>query len=274
VALKLAKDEDTTLEQLREHYRIEIELANRLRTALPDERRRLYSVLYDEFYRRVPKRHAEETRREVSRQMNFLRRFLNKDLLFVEVGPGDCALSFVVAPFVKKVFAVDVSKEVSTTSSHPENFQLIISDGRSIPLKGSEIDIVYSYHLMEHIHPDDAIVQLGNIYQILTQGGIYICVTPNRLNGPHDVSKYFDEVALGFHLKEYTTSELVDLFRTVGFVRVKAYLGLRGVFLPIPLIIIQLIEGFVSIAPRVVRSAFRKYRLLRVLLGIRLVGIK
>jgi hypothetical protein len=127
---------------------------------------------------------------------------------------------------------------------------------------------------MEHIHPDDALVQLRSIYQILAKGGIYICITPNRLNGPHDISKYFDEVASGFHLKEYTTSELKDLFRTVGFVRVKAYLGLKGIFLPIPLVIKQLIEGFVSIAPLAVRNAFRKYRPLRVLLGIRLVGIK
>jgi hypothetical protein len=34
------------------------------------------------------------------------------------------------------------------------------------------------------------------------------------------ISRYFDEVATGFHLKEYTVTELYKLFRTVGFSKV------------------------------------------------------
>ena len=70
---------------------------------------------------------------------------------------------------------------------------------------------------MEHLHPDDAVDQLKNIYNALVNGGKYICITPNRLTGPHDISKYFDNVATGFHLKEYTVTELSGLFREVGF---------------------------------------------------------
>jgi len=36
------------------HYRIEIELADRLRSAPPSERLGLYGEVYDELYRRVP----------------------------------------------------------------------------------------------------------------------------------------------------------------------------------------------------------------------------
>ena len=61
---------------------------------------------------------------------------------------------------------------------------------------------------MEHLHPDDALEQLQNIYSALVPGGIYLCITPNRLSGPQDVSRDFDMVATGFHLKEYTISEL------------------------------------------------------------------
>jgi hypothetical protein len=43
-----------TPEQLAEHYAIERELAARLRDSSPEERRHLYSALYDEMYRRVP----------------------------------------------------------------------------------------------------------------------------------------------------------------------------------------------------------------------------
>ena len=65
--------------------------------------------------------------------------------------------------------------------------------------------------------------QLRNLFAAIAPGGSYFCVTPSRLNGPHDVSKYFDTVARGFHLKEYTVTELEQLFRGVGFKRIQAY---------------------------------------------------
>ena len=87
---------------------------------------------------------------------------------------------------------------------------------------------------MEHLHPDDASEQLTNIYEILINGGIYVCVTPNWLSGPHDISKYFDLVAKGFHLKEYTNTDLSNLFKRVGFSQVRAYLGAMGIYIRIP----------------------------------------
>ena len=95
--------EHRTLERLRQHYEVERELAARLRAASADERRRLYAVLYDELYRRVPdhpqltgKSSAESTAATVATRMKLLRRFLRPDTTFLEVGAGDCALSLEV----------------------------------------------------------------------------------------------------------------------------------------------------------------------------------
>jgi hypothetical protein len=63
--------------------------------------------------------------------------------------------------------------------------------------------------------------QLHNIAKALKPGGRYICITPNRLNGPHDVSSGFDEVARGFPLHEYTHGELGRALRDAGFHRVR-----------------------------------------------------
>ena len=41
-------------EMIRQHYVIEKELAGRLRTASKNERRHLYTEVYDELFRRVP----------------------------------------------------------------------------------------------------------------------------------------------------------------------------------------------------------------------------
>jgi predicted SAM-dependent methyltransferase len=103
----------------------------------------------------------------------------------------------------------------------------VLSDGVSVPVPPGSVNVAYSYQLMEHLHPEDAFEQLENIYAALAPGGLYICITPNRLSGPHDISYYFDNEATGFHLKEYTTWELSRLFKRAGFSQTSAYVGFR-----------------------------------------------
>ncbi len=278
---KPAKDDRRTPEQIREHYSIAKELAGRLRNASKQERRFLYASLYDELYRRVPfhpllarKASPAETDNVVRSQMRFLRPFLNENTIFLEVGAGDCALAVALAGMVKQVYAVDVSDEITRDLVHPPNFQLILSDGSSIPVPPGKVDVVYSNQLMEHLHPDDAFEQLVNIYRALVPGGMYICITPNRLSGPHDVSRYFDEVATCFHLKEYTTNELSSLFRRAGFSRAKVYMGGKGRYIGLPASLFFLHEALLAKLPFRLRKVIARSLPVRFMLGIRLVGIK
>jgi SAM-dependent methyltransferase len=270
-----------TSEQIKEHYEIEKELANKLRNASKQERRHLYSSLYDELYRRVPL-HPQLTRKSspaestaaVAYQMRKIRPLLNEETTFLEVGPGDCALSFEVAKFVRQVYAVDVSDEITKSSTHPVNFKLVLSDGTSIPVPTESVDLVFSNQLMEHLHPEDTLEQLENIYNALTPGGLYFCTTPNRLNGPHDVSQYFDEVATGFHLKEYTTSELRNLFKKVGFSSINVSVGAKGIYLNLPAYLVAWYEEYLSKLPYSLRRAVARRLPFRVLLGTTFIGIK
>lgn len=275
------KSEQRTPEQIREHYEIEKELANRLRYASKQERRYLYSSLYDELYQRVPlhpqltrKLLPVETTQAVNSQIKFLMPFLNKNSTFLEIGPGDCALSFEAAKFVKQVYAVDVSDEITKCSSIPGNFQLILSDGCSVPIPSNSVNVAYSNQLMEHLHPDDAFEQLQHIYNVLIPGGAYICITPNRLSGPSDVSMDFDEIATGFHLKEYTTLELSNLFRKIGFSRVRVYIGVKVKYISLPVFTITLCEILLDKFPYALRKTIARNLPFSSLLGIRLVGIK
>src|SRR4051812_11657204 len=112
----IPKSEARSEDLIREHYLIEKGLAARLRTANREERKYLYTALYDELYRRVPA-HPQLTRkadpaaqaRAVRGRMMVLRRFLHANTTFLEVGPGDCALALEVARLVRQVYAVDVS---------------------------------------------------------------------------------------------------------------------------------------------------------------------
>lgn len=86
----------------------------------------------------------------------------------------------------KQVFAVDVSEQNHGRGPETrDNLTLVICDGCTIPLPPNTVDVVYSNQLIEHVHPDDLVQQLGSVRSVLRQNGTYLCVTPNRLNRPH-----------------------------------------------------------------------------------------
>lgn len=277
----ITDEESRTQEQVVKHYQVEKELAAKLRNSRKEERQYLYNDLYDRLFQQVSdhpqierKKDLQASAKEVSQKMQLLKNFLKPDSVFLEIGPGDCQLAFAVAKQVKKVYAVDVSSEIVKNPNLPINFELIVSDGCTVPLAANSATIAYSNQLIEHLHPDDAIEQLHNIYQALAPGGIYICLTPNRLSGPHDVSKHFDAIATGFHLKEYTFSELSDLFLRVGFTKIKAYIGGRGKYLRFPVAIVKLSEFFISKLPFIVRKQLRNNIFYQAILEIRIIGEK
>lgn len=265
---------------LRQHYEVEKELADRLRHATREQRRSLYGQVYDELYERVPQ-HPQLTRKaspELSRaglvpQLRLLRRYLRPETVVLEIGPGDCALSFALAEQVRQVYGLDVSETITQSVSLPSNFKLILSDGTSVPLPPESVDVAYSNQLMEHLHPDDALEQLEGIWRALRPGGVYICITPNRLSGPHDISAHFDSVATGFHLKEYTVAELSRLFRRVGFRKVQTLLGRQGACIPAPIAPVVAGEAILGLLPPGPRRALGG-TVGRAFLGIRLLGTK
>jgi SAM-dependent methyltransferase len=211
----------------------------------------------------------------VSRRMRLLRSYLRPELRFLELGPGDCRLSFEVAKSVRRVYAIDVSAEITRHLAYPKNFDLIISNGCNVPVPEASIDVAYSNQLMEHLHPDDAIEQLRNVYRALVPGGVYICITPNRLSGPHDISKYFDEVATGLHLKEYTLGELDEFLHKVGFRKTQAYISGKGIYIRCSCSFIRLCERAVGALPPSLRKWIAASMILRPLLTtLTVVGIK
>lgn len=279
--INISDDEKRTAEEITYHYNVEKELADKLRNARKDERQSLYISLYDELYRRVPNhpqltRKADEhqQRQVVGRQIQFLKKFLTADATFMEIGAGDCSLSCEVCQQVKKVYAIDVSKAITQNSEFPPNFNLVISDGCSIPVPEESVTVAYSNQLMEHLHPDDAKEQLGNVYKALAPGGVYVCVTPSRFNGPHDISKYFDKTATGFHLKEYTVTEMVGLLSECGFSKVQMFMGVRNHFVSFPIFPIQLIERLLDNIHDELARWMASVIPLRILLGVSVVGTK
>jgi ubiquinone/menaquinone biosynthesis C-methylase UbiE len=271
----------------RRQYEVEKKLADKLRDSDRTERKLLYKEIYDYLYKEFPHlapiRRSAETEaisKFVSPQMRYLKPFLNHDSKFMEIGAGDCTLALHVAKNCREVIAVDVSEEVTKKvrgTTIPSNFRLVICNGVEIPLPRNSINIAYSSQLIEHLYPDDAIIQLKEIYDALVPSGIYICITPNKLTGPHDVSKYFDKIATGLHLKEYTYKEITNLFRKAGFSRVFGLITTRFRSSPFlcPIFLLILIEKFAGLFPKEISKKIAQYWLGPLSLNqIRIVGRK
>jgi SAM-dependent methyltransferase len=255
-------------ERLRAHWEIERELADRLRAAGREERTTLYGTVYDELFRRVPdhpqvvrKASAEDRQASVRATRDLLMRFLAPGETFLEIGAGDCAVSLAMAEHAARVYAVAVSREIAHRGGAPANFELLITDGRAIPVARESVDLAYSNQLIEHLHPDDAAEQVTNVFTALRRGGRYICLTPNRLLGPADISQYFeDDVANGFHLREYSERELRDLFLAAGFETVKTLVHVGGRRHAAPLAPIAAAEATFASLPRSARLRLKRTR--------------
>jgi hypothetical protein len=105
-------------------------------------------------------------------------------------------------------------------------------------------------------------------------GGVYLCITPNRLNGPHDVSRDFDDVATGFHLREYSTGELRRLFLRCGFERLQVRIGGGRHYAPCPVLPILAFERLLAVLPPATRRGLGSLKPVRGVLGVRLVAHK
>lgn len=263
-----------------DHYRVEIELAGRLRNAPRAERLGLYGTVYDELYRRVPthpqltrKVSDAERRAGVVRRIALLRPFIRPDTVFLEIGAGDGSLTIEVARHARKCYALDVSREILSGVQHPR-VECVLSDGCSVPVPAASVTVAFSFQVMEHIHPDDALEQLCNLFAALAPGASYFCVTPNRLNGPHDVSKHFDLEARGFHLKEYTITELEALFRQVGFRRIEAWPHFGRHYVRLPLGLVKGFERIFAGLPATWRRRLGRKLVIRNLLSAPLRAIK
>ena len=212
-------------DQLLNHYNIEKALAEKLKNSDRETRRHIFASMYDELFSKVPD-HPRLTQRSSDRvtaitnkvKASIIDRFIDKLSTYVEFAPGDCRFAIETAKKVNEVFGIDISDQRNPADIFPQNFKLIIYDGYSIPeLKENTIDIVFSYQLIEHLHPEDTKLHFELVNKILKPGGRYVFQTPHALSGPYDISMFFSDEPEGFHLKEWKYSEIKSLVKETGY---------------------------------------------------------
>ncbi len=270
---------EPSAQQLRQHYLVEVALADRLRRAAKQERAALYPSLYRELFRLVPD-HPQlrpespaEVAGRIGRQAAMLRHYLRPGMSYLEVGAGDGLVAAEVAGTAGAVTIVEVAAEV-VSPELPPKVNLMIAESADVPVPPASADLAYSHHLLEHLHPEDALDHLQGVCRALRPGGVYLCVTPHALAGPHDISRHFGDTPRGLHLKEYTLRELASLLRGAGFRSLHILIGARYRYVRAPLAPVLLLEALLQCLPGRWGRAIARCRALAPLLGIRLAGVK
>ena len=218
--LKKKLPENRNLEQVRKHFEIEKSIAEKIKRANREERKKIFPVMYHELFTKVPD-HPRLSKTKITdtnnQTLQFLKKYLNDSTIYVEFGPGDCQLASTVCKYTKKVIAVDISDQKKDRSSLPSNFELIIYDGFDLKMERNSVDVVFSDQFIEHLHPEDVEYHFQLVKRILRDNGLYIFRTPHAYFGPHDISKFFSDEPEGFHLKEWTHSEIEEILKEVNF---------------------------------------------------------
>ena len=257
--LKRSLPPDRSYEQIKNHFLVEKAIAARLMLSTRTERALLYKTMYDELFSLVPDhpRLTRQSNEDLQTRINkkkylYVKRFINSSTKLVEFAPGDCSFSMELAHQVKFVYGVDISNQMQAQAQViPDNFKLIIYDGYNLQgINNDSIDLIFSDQLIEHFHPEDTKLHFELAYRLLKTGGKYVFHTPHYLTGPSDVSSYFSDEPVCFHLKEWTFSELKTLLKEVGFSNVLAYWKIKGSIVRVPYIYFELCEKILGQFPK------------------------
>ena len=265
--LKRPLPSDRSLEQVQTHYRVEKATAEKLKNSTSEERKLLYSTMYDELFSQVPD-HPRLTRRKDEQltlranasKLALVRKFLDESVVFAELAPGDCRFAFEAAAYVHHVYGIDISDQRNPDDTAPDNFNLIVYDGYNLDeIEDDSVDVVFSDQLIEHLHPEDTRLHFQLMRRILKPGGKYVFRTPHSLTGPHDISKYFSDVPEGFHLKEWTYRELKKMIKELNYSAFQTYFSAKGLVLRLPYIHFAFWEMFLKLLPGRCRRCVARY---------------
>jgi len=211
-------------EQRYKQYILEKELAKEIFSASPDERQKVikdaYARLYSETTWHVGLNSTyEERQKRVKRKHVAFGWALgkNKDVLEVGCGTGEFLAS--LSTREKSCVGLEIAKlKGDEFPESSKNLSFEIMEGMKFPaIKDSSFDVVFTSQVLEHFHPDDVPIHLSEVYRVLRKKGVYVLDTPTSINGPHDISRGFDKVSTGMHLKEWTYSEIVPVLKRAGF---------------------------------------------------------
>lgn len=224
---------------------LEFEYAKRLRECPVQERRALYIEAYSAVSELAVERFKSDrpedrTAGTSKKTVALISKFTHKTDRVLEVGCGRGYTCFMLSSHVKSLIGIEISnsgiRESRAISSQMGlkniEFKQISATDLVDNFEPNSFNICTCIDVLEHLHPEDAKDHLYQAFKVLKPGGIYFIQMPNRLTGPHDITKTeFPDAkeALGFHLNESTYKEIISLMKAIGFVKFRIVIWLKTI---------------------------------------------
>jgi hypothetical protein len=114
---------------------------------------------------RIDAQYIERRRRNVARQLAFLRPRVGLESVVMEVGCGDCTLASQLAGYAERVYALEVSEDLMGRLGGPPNLVRMVYDGVRIPVPEASVDLAFSGRLV--------LSQLGGVCRALKDGAVF-----------------------------------------------------------------------------------------------------
>lgn len=261
-----------------DHFLLEKQLADELRSSNASDRKVLYQKLYTKLFSTYPEiatnLHSSEHDR-IAWQIKLIKRLYDKDKIFLEIGAGDCLLSKQLAKHFKKIVAYEVASSIPFIADKPDNLEIRIFNGVDMNEEKESVDIIYSNQVFEHLHVDDVPQILSAYHTFLKEKGRLVVITPHRLTGPHDISRYFTEDAEGFHMKEYTYKDMKAVLKKGGFRKIRGYVGYsKWGYVGMNVNFLIFAEKVYSLLPKALRRKVRGNSLVFNFFGLKIMATK
>ena len=261
-----------------DHFLLERDLANELRNSSAIDRKILYQKLYNKLFSTFPEIATNLDSSEDDRiawQMKLISHLYDKEKVFLEIGAGDCLLSKQLAKHFKKIVAYEVASSIPFIEDKPDNLEIKIFNGVDMSMEKNSVDIIYSNQVFEHLHTDDVAPILSAYHTFLKEQGKLVVITPHKLTGPHDISRYFTDDAQGFHMKEYTYKDMKSVLKAGGFNKIKGYVGYsKWGYMGININLLILVEKIYRVFPRSLRKKIRGSSVIFNFFGIKIIADK
>jgi len=205
---------------IRRQYEMEKKLAAQIRAARPEMRESEANAAYSEFYAAFPHPSSRPDGRmgATPHKERLLNALLPQTGRILELGCGYGHTLASLDNARRTLTGIDLSERAIDEAKRSYPRLQFIQGSCISPRIGDEVfDAVFSIDFIEHLHPDNVATHLTSMHQYLKPGGLCVIMTPHSRVGPHDISRFFDRLATGLHLREYSYRDLVLLARHAGF---------------------------------------------------------
>ncbi len=142
----------------------------------------------------------------------------------LDIGCGEGYGTHYLSGDVKSITGIDYDPAVisyAASKYQQHNLSFKICDIKELSSLSIRFDVICCFQVIEHIPDTHAF--LKNVRNLLNEGGIFICSTPNKL----DASPGSLEPANKFHVKEYLVDEFNCLLKK-HFTRIEMFGLKRG----------------------------------------------